>query len=393
MFCLEAMSYKGRSMKDKKQLLYIVITIIGIIIRALFRDYQSDDWTRCWIPWMEALDGEFSKVATFPGDYNAPYVTLIWIINRLPIQNLYGVKLLSVMFDYILAIGAAKLVSCCVSKEKADISGFVAYGVIVCSPVVILNSSWWAQCDSIYTACLIWSLYFFVKNKDVKGMVLFGCAIAAKLQAIIALPLLIIYWWKNKKFSILYFLIIPITVEILCLPAIIAGCSPFITITQYLGQTSEYQYLFHLYPNIWALLHGASYWICIDLAIVGITGVFAIMLLCISVYGKTINQETLLLFSVFIIMTALFFLPQMHERYGYFLEILFICLAIKEQKHIIPAVIINALTILFYKNGSSIMFEKIVTYPTGTLYIICYMWILYCSYKELFVREKINADY
>lgn len=371
----------------RKKLLFLSVTIIGILIRIIFRDYQSDDWTRCWVPWMEALDGPFSKIASFPGDYNAPYVTLIWIINRLPIPNLYGVKALSVIFDYILAVGAAKLVSHCVKEEKADVSGMLAYTLVVLSPVVFLNSSWWAQCDSIYSACLVWSLYYFVNNKNAKGMILFGCAFAAKLQAIIALPLLIIYWWKNKKFSVLYFLLIPLTIEVLCLPAIFAGCSPLITFTQYLGQTSEYEYLFHLYPNIWALLHGASYWICIDLALAGIVGVFAIVLLLINMYGQKINKKNLLLYSVLIVMTALFFLPQMHERYGYFLEILFICLAIESKKHIVPAIAINALTVFFY-NARQIMFEKVVTYPTGTVYLVCFLWILYWSYKELRMKEE-----
>lgn len=378
-------------MKKKKLATYTIITIIGIAIRILFRDYQSDDWTRCWIPWMEALEGPFTQITNFPGDYNAPYVTLIWIINRLPINNLYGVKTLSVIFDIILAFGAGRLVASCVSAEKADILSVCAYGIVMLSPVVILNSSWWAQCDSIYSACLIWAVYYFVQNKNVKGMSMFGCALAAKLQAIIALPFLLIYWWKTKKFSICLFLIIPVVIEVLCIPAILAGCSPFITITQYLGQTSEYEYLFHLYPNIWALLHGASYWICIDLAIVGIVGVFAITLLAISTYGKDITKNTILLYCVLITMTALFFLPQMHERYGFFLEVLFICLAIKDKKHIVPAIAVNGLTLFFY-NAKDIMFEKIVTYPTGLIYLICYLWILYWSYKELFIKEKPNAD-
>ncbi len=376
-------------MKKKTLFLYSVITILGILLRLVNRDYQSDDWTRCWIPWMEAIEGPFSKIASFPGDYNMPYVTLLWFINHMPIPNLYGVKILSVIFDYILAIGAAKLVACCVDTTKANSGSILAYGLVVLSPVVILNSSWWAQCDSIYSACLIWSFYFFINNKNVKGMVLFGCALAAKLQAIIAVPLLIIYWWKNKKFSFFYFLILPLVIEILCIPAIIAGCSPLVTITQYMGQTSEYQYLFHLYPNIWALLQGASYWICIDLAIVGLIGVLAIMLLVITAYGREINRDTFLLYGVLITMTALFFLPQMHERYGFFLEILWICLAVKERKHMIPALAISTLTWLFYR-GYSFLFERAVTYPTGAIYLFCYLWILYCSFKELFIRKGEN---
>lgn len=374
-------------MKRKYQVYVIAISIIGIVVRLFYKDYQSDDWVRCWIPWMEAIEGPFSKIASFPGDYNMPYVTLLWVINHLPIPNLYGVKLLSVVFDYILAIGAAKLVMYCLGdSSKARISGIITYGLIVLSPVVILNSSRWAQCDSIYSAFLIWSLYFFVRNKHVKGMIMFGCALAAKLQTIVAVPLLIIYWWKNKKFSVFTFFIIPLVIEVLCIPAILAGCSPFITITQYLGQTSEYQFLFHLYPNIWALLHGASYWICADLAIAGVIGVFAIMMLLISHYGRKFDSSTLLLYSVLICMTALFFLPQMHERYGFFLEVLFICLAIKEHKHTIPAIAVNILTVIFY-SSHPIILTKAVIYPSGTIYLACYLWILYCSYKELFVRE------
>ena len=157
-----------------------------------------------------------------------------------------------------------------------------------------------------------------------------------------------------------------------------------------MGQTAEYEYLFHLYPNIWALLHGASYWICIDLAIVGLIGVFAIMLLAIVKYGKKIDRGTLLLYGVFITMTSLFFLPQMHERYGYFLEILFICLAVKERKHILPMIAVTVLTTIFY-SAHPILFYKVATYPTGAIYLICYLWILYCAYKKLFIKEEIKC--
>lgn len=374
-------------MKKKTVFLYGMITILGLILRYLNKDFQSDDWTRCWVPWMEAIEGPFTSIVRFPGDYNMPYVTLLWIINHIPIPKLYGVKILSVLFDYFLAVGAAKLVASCVNEERWESSQLLTYSLVVLSPIVIKNSSWWAQCDSIYCAFLIWSLYFFVNKKDCKGMVMFGFALAAKLQAIIAVPFLIIYWWKNKRFSVLYFLIIPVVMELLCIPAIMAGCSPFISITQYLGQTSEYQYLYHLYPNIWALLQGASYWICADLAIGGVVGIFAILLLVTTLWGKEINKNTLLLYCVTITMTALFFLPQMHERYGYFLEILLICLAVYDHKHIVPAITVNLLVLFFYL-GRYDLFSRFITYPTGILYLICYLWILLWAYRELFIGKE-----
>ena len=71
------------------------------------------------------------------------------------------------------------------------------------------------------------SIYFFVKEKDFLSAVTFGLALSSKWSAIWAIPIIFILWLKRDKklrLSILWFLILPITIYLLSyLPMFITG--------------------------------------------------------------------------------------------------------------------------------------------------------------------------
>ena len=56
-----------------------------------------------------------------------------------------------------------------------------------------------------------------------------------------------------------------------------------------------------------------------------------------------------MLYCAFILAyTCVFFLPKMHERYGYLYEILAILIAFVDRKTIIPCVVLNMVSLITY---------------------------------------------
>lgn len=124
---------------------FVVVTVLGILIRIPLRYQISGDAGVFLLPWYETIleNGIESPV----GNYNLPYQFAIYIMTKLPLKPLYAYKLLSCGFDLLLAAICALLIFKITRKWDRTLLGYCA---VLLSPVVILNSAAWAQCDSIY---------------------------------------------------------------------------------------------------------------------------------------------------------------------------------------------------------------------------------------------------
>lgn len=202
------------SKTEKKILSYIearkdvvflaAITILGILIRLSGKDFCSGDAEIFLLPWFQAIqeNGGFQSLTTQIGNYGIPYQFLIAGMTYFPLQPLYLYKILSVIFDFALAWMSAKFV-CQLKQSKSSALFALVYGAVLCLPTVALNSSVWAQCDSIYTFFLVATLYELYRERYVRAFCWFGFAFAFKLQAVFILPFLVIYAVTEKRFSLL----------------------------------------------------------------------------------------------------------------------------------------------------------------------------------------------
>lgn len=335
----------------KRILIFILLSLLGLALRLFGIRFESGDWDQSLSVWIGELDrGGLQALSRYSGNYNMPYVTFLLFLTYLPIPPLTGIKCLSILFDYICAFTGGRLATmCCGDKAAAKEKIFLtAYGGVLLAPTVIANSAWWAQCDSIYVGFIFLALFYMLKDKTARSMIFWGTALALKLQAVLAIPLLLLYYWKNRKFSFLYFLIIPLTMEILCLPAILGGCSPLITLTTYLGQAGETQSMCYFYSNLWAFFYWAPYWVFGRMAVVGTAALLLLIAVLILCRESRFDQSNVLPYFVWITMTALCFLPNMHDRYGYMMELgMILCAAINRRKWW-RAVTLQAVTMLLY---------------------------------------------
>ena len=334
----------------KNKLKIIIMIIIGILVRLTLFNWVSADYKvfiEKWLEFIDTYEGVYSLKYVFT-NYNLPYVIILVIISYIPIKSLYLVKTVSVIFDILLSILGYKFtLNFTKDKKKA----FTCFMVILFSPIVIMNSSQWAQCDSIYAFFSLLSIYLLIKNKISLSFVAYGIAFAFKLQAIFLLPAFGILFLCKKNIKIYHFFIIPIVNFILCLPAVFFGASPLYTYKIYFTQSSTYEHAMNVmnYYNYYTRNFTFTHEKLIN--VIGII-ITAIVFLCILIYSlknkNKFNDKSIVLLFLLSIATCYFFLPCMHDRYLYCADILsiFIYFSFLNKKYI--PIVINICSFLSY---------------------------------------------
>ncbi len=318
-----------REQRQKYIAWFLLISCVGLLIRTFGFSATSADLEQCLVVWMDELSGPggLKTLANYTGDYNMPYVTVLWILTRIPIPRVIGIKLFSVLFDFIGAVAAGLLVEHFYPERF-----MLAFGLVFLSPIVIVNSSWWGQCDMVYTAFILLMLLCLIKDRPKTAFVLLGCAFSFKLQAILILPFVLIHYWKSRRYSAWHFLLVPITMIALCIPAIMGGYSPLIAFSVYKRQMGRYPFLFLTYPNIWGLFENAPYYRYQYAGIVAMLILLGVFAYYVITGKKIVSGKAWIRYAFFTVAVAMVFLPCMHERYGYLLEILAIIYAILDPE-------------------------------------------------------------
>ena len=294
---------------------FLAVSVVALFLRIQLFPLETADYSffmKSWIDQLKEYPG-LSGIGENIGEYNVPYMFFLAIVARTPFSDLYEIKGLSVLFDYVGACAVILLLAYLRKSKLFTTENLVAYAAVLFSPVVFLNSAFWSQCDFIYVSMLLFCMYFLVKERYIPSMVFYGIAFAFKLQAIFFLPVLLIYYFASKKMKVLHFLWIPAIFIVAALPAIFAGRGIGDTFSIYTAQTSIYESLTMECPNMFVFLPG-------DYAIFSKVGIALTILVlgvgaCLLIRrGITDAKETVLL-ATWSTMVCIYFLPSMHERY------------------------------------------------------------------------------
>lgn len=343
--------------KHKFLLLYAMVTLLSMAARFLLRGLISGDMEWFLLPWARVLKerGGILALDAQVGNYGVLYQTIISLMTYLPIQYEYSYKIFSILFDYALAIISAAIVK---DYSGSRIKSFLTYALITMLPTVILNSSAWGQCDSVYVFFCMLCIWLMLRGKYTLAFLSYGVAFAFKLQAIFLAPFLIFYYLKEKKFSIFEFLLVPLIMLLSSIAGILEGRDLLAPFQIYHEQTGFYASLYLNYPSFWALMTTNN----VEEVYHSISGfciVFTVFLLSVELILQLKNRNRLstkaLLFSAFLMTyTCVLFLPNMHDRYSYIYVILGLILAILEPKTV-PAFI--GLTLLDLQTYGTFLFD------------------------------------
>ncbi|MDR1502363.1 MAG: hypothetical protein LBT43_07920 [Prevotella sp.] len=287
------------------------LIFLGLIIRLLLFKYHSTDYGGFLIHWIDHI-----KTYGFAGfkddfyNYAPTYIYMLAIVAKTDIYPLYGIKILSVIFDFVAAYFLSQIVFHITKKESFK---WIAFALVSILPSVILDGSFMAQCDSIYVSVILASVYFLLKRNNPASVILLGLAFALKAQTAIVLPFFFVYMLRGgiKWYC---FLLVPVVFVIMIIPAWVAG-RPFLDLLLvYKMQSEYYEGIVGFFPNIYVwiqqLINYDKNIGMIFTMLLTLTGGF---ILCRKKYIFSFESWIQLLFISAIVCP--FFLPGMRERY------------------------------------------------------------------------------
>ena len=276
------------------------------------------------------------------------------------------IKLISVVFDVVLAAFAALIVRRYLPNPVVWLSSFTA---VLFAPTVVVNSAAWGQCDSIYAAFCFGSLYFLLRDRPWWACIFFGIALSFKLQAIFFLPVLIIVLVVNRR-RIAALLAVPATFLVFLIPAVIvgrkwesllmiypdqlnsggsaggaaplgggrfgeAGAAATSSLTQ--NAPTVFQWVTSGSPDVWTYLGlGAAALIVVSIATAAL------------LRRRELTEPQIVVLATTLVLAVPFFLPEMHERYFYLADVLTIVMAFYVRRYWVVAIVVSGCSLLSY---------------------------------------------
>ena len=319
---------------------FAAVFLFGAFMRFTLRSYIVPDMMADYIPWMQALQsgGMQQLLAEFsPFPYSAIHVYIWALVARVfpnadPLLLLKGVV---IFFDAAQIAVGCLLIWELLPRARKLTGLFTAFTLLWINPILLLNAAAWGQTDVMYLGFSLLSLLLLFKQKPALSMLSFGLAVAFKLQAVFLLPaLLILYFCFEKKFSILWFLLIPAVWLLARIPLQLMDGNAASGMEFLTTQTNSYSKATMNAPNLHAMLSEAVKSPLLTMVkwerysiILTVTALGSMAAWMIKKKIK-LDKQTALLLSAWCVLTCVFLLPHMHERYGIVGEILLLLWAV-----------------------------------------------------------------
>lgn len=327
-------------------LVFSVVTLFAILARISLFPYVSSDFTNYTEVWYNTIkdNGGLFGIGSIVGNTSPIYTYILALLTCLPVSPLFGIKIISCIFDIIIAFTILRIIMGITKSIRISLCGYTA---ILLSPTIMLNSSAWGAYDSIYTCFILFCLFSFMKNRPFKGLLFFSIALAIKLQAIYFAPVLLVMWLKNRT-RVKYFIAIPIVYIISIIPAFLGGRSLFDLIILYIKTATSPVNPSNNPPNLFSLMSGVPY------EYITVMGVFIcgaiVMIELYLLYTKIFRFTPTSVITIALLFTATipYFLPNMNERHFYMAEILSILLAFCRPSTWYIAILINLASFISY---------------------------------------------
>jgi Gpi18-like mannosyltransferase len=302
--------------------LFAGLLLCAFLLRYLARPYVSRDYTSFLAGWYEHLQTHagFAGLKDTFANYNVPYLYLLAGLTYVPVYPLTGIKAISSLFDVLLAVFVYRIVALRYTARWVPRLSAVA---VLLLPTVFLNSAVWGQCASIYAAFAVAGVYYLIVRRPWLACFLFGVAFSFKLQTIFVFPLLLAAVamryipWRSL-------VAIPAAYVALAIPAALLGHSLRDLFLVYVDQANSNTYLLTFNaPTVYQLIRPATG--APTLSTVGTIFAAAIALLPVLLAvrsGQQLTADRVVVLGLISVLTTVFFLPGMHERYFYLADVL-----------------------------------------------------------------------
>ena len=301
-----------------------------IYVRVCLFHFLSGDYNDFLAGWVESMRPlTFSQaVQSEIGNYNVPYEYLLFLISRTEWNSLYAIKTASCLFD---VLGAAYMMKLCGCYTRSIPARVVAYLAALALPTVWLNSAYWAQCDMLYAALCLGMLYHTLKKQDCAAVILWALALCIKLQAVFALPVLLIGLFSRR--IRLRALVWAPAIFALCLaPALLGGQSLASCLQIYAEQSELYPQMHLNAPSVWVLL-GHVEVEPFGKAALFLAGCAALVFVYLCWYWRAGLTDDLLptVFYAAVLLLP-FTLPHMHDRYFFLADLAALLVFLQDRR-------------------------------------------------------------
>lgn len=365
-----------------KALLYGVI-LMTILLKILLFPVRLGDYNFYLEPWINFIKTHnyFYALKYDFYNYTPPYMYILVFLAKLGFNPLYSIKIVSVFFEYLLAFYVGKIIFLKFADKRYIL---LSVAMLPLVPTVLLNGAFWGQCDSIYSAFVVISLYYVINKRMLLSLFFLGVAFAFKAQTAFIFPLFFLLFIK-KDIRWYQFLVIPFVYFIAIIPTWIQGRDLIDLFTIYSKQSDYFRTLTLFLPNVYV-------WVSDDFYVVGKT-VGIITTIAVVIIGGYWLKSKQFTFDVDIFVTIAFLsviitpflLPGMHERYLYLGDIFSVLYIILRRKKIyIP---IGVISVSFYAYMCCSRLKEILPlWPAFFVYLMVIILLL-IDLKEM-IKEK-----
>ncbi|GAA2670942.1 hypothetical protein [Actinoplanes palleronii] len=329
-------------------LLVLALIAVAVLARYAGRHEQTED-LRIFTAWYQKLmaAGGFEGLGKEIGNYNAPFLYLLWASSLLPGSILIKIKLVWTAFDVLLAFFTYRLVALRWGA-RAGVTGAL---IMVLLPTVVINASFYGQMDAMWASFALGGVYFLVRDKPWWGVVFCTVALAFKPQGIFIFPLLALLVLAGSM-KVLPLVAAPITWVLLDLPAILLGRDPVELLTIYdpARQSVHVPALTSNAPSVWTFFPFTARIETVRTLAYLFTAALVLGLIHLLVARRVKMDATRIVTAaaVFAILVP-FLMPGMHERYFYLADVLTLLLAIYRPRLWYVPMLVQASSLLMYQ--------------------------------------------
>lgn len=362
--------------RNKKFLALLILA--GLLIKLLMLPFfpEPGDYTFFLKPWVEFIrsHGYWQAFRFEFANYSPTYLYFLLGIAKLGGEPLIPIKLVSICFEYVAAwfIGGIAY-----QKYKEDWVRWCALAVVPLLPTVLIDSSYWGQCDSVYASFLVGSIYFVLRKRSFLSILFLGISFSFKLQAVLLFPFYFVLLLRNRV-KWYYFLLVPAVYLISLLPAYCAGRPLTELLSVFISQSEYYESLSLQFPNLYMWISDDHYetvkWIGILL-----TCLFALLTggLLAKKYRVQLTNDYLVRLALLSAVIFPFLLPGMHERYMYVGDLLAVAYIIYFPRKFYNALGIPLISLFSYALCTSLN-ESLIRYlgVPVTIFYICVIGLL-----------------
>lgn len=318
----------------------LALGLLAASAAARFFAYPTivSDYTAFFAGWLSALAHApgLSALATPFSNYPPLYLYLFKLLAAVPINGLYGIKTLSLIFEVVIAAAAVWMVGKSAARAYSRSELFLIFAVMLSVPTLLINGSLWGQVDSLYAAFVLLSLFALVQKRPLVAAILYGVALSFKIQAIFFLPVFLGYLLRDVR-RLAYLFILPAVYVISVIPAWLAGASLPYLLTVYLRQADQYPSLSLNSPSVFAFTQGLQISPLpqglLSWAGIAVAATYASYIAYRIVRLPLADATSWLYFTLLSAVAIPYFLPHMHERYFYLADMFSVIYAFYVPRH------------------------------------------------------------